>query len=110
MSERVDSPREIAHLLAESRAWLAGIIESAMDAIIAIDTVQNIQLYNPAAETMFGWTAEEVLGQPLDMLLPARFHASHRDLVRLFGESGVTVRAKEPLTVLSGLRKDGTEF
>lgn len=110
MNEKVISPRDIAQRLGESRAWLAGIIESAMDAIVAIDTDQNIQLFNPAAEKMFGWLAHEVLGQPLDMLLPARFYASHRELVHIFGESGVTVRGKEPLTVLSGLRRDGTEF
>jgi PAS domain S-box-containing protein len=58
-------------------ARLAGLLESAMDAIITVNAAQNILLYNRAAETIFGWPAAEVLGQPLVKLIPQRFHASH---------------------------------
>lgn len=49
---------------------LAGLVESAMDAIISIDENQRIVLFNPAAERMFALTAAEALGQPIDALLP----------------------------------------
>ena len=73
-------------------ARLAGLLESAMDAIITVDEAQNIILYNRAAETIFGWPAADVLGQPLVKLIPGRFHGSHagrsahsRYTVRLHG-------------------------
>ncbi len=50
---------------------LAGLVESATDAIISVDEDQLIVLFNPAAERMFGLPASEALGQPLDELLPS---------------------------------------
>ena len=47
-------------------ARLAGLVDSAMDGIITIDQNQRILLFNRAAETIFGWTGSQVLGQRLD--------------------------------------------
>lgn len=91
-------------------ARLAGLLDSAMDAIITVDEAQNIVMYNRAAERTFGWTAQEVRGRPLDVLLPERFRGSHGGHVRRFGATGVTSRRMSGSTVVYGLRKSGDEF
>ena len=89
---------------------LAGLLESAMDAIISCDDAQKIVLYNRAAEKTFGWTVEEALGQPLEMLLPSRYHQLHSQQVRRFGATGTTSRRMGDNTVLYARRKNGDEF
>jgi PAS domain S-box-containing protein len=81
-----------------------------MDAIIVVDEAQRITTFNPAAERMFGYAADEVLGRPLNLLLPARFRRSHRGHIRRFGESGVTSRSMATLGVLMAQRCGGDEF
>lgn len=91
-------------------ARLAGLLESAMDAIISIDAGQRIVLYNRAAEMIFGWPARAVMGQKLDMLLPERYRAGHAGQVARFGQTGVTSRRMGGRSVVVGLRKSGEEF
>ncbi|HSV82706.1 MAG TPA: PAS domain-containing sensor histidine kinase [Ramlibacter sp.] len=91
-------------------ARLAGLLESAMDAIISVDESQRIVLYNRAAEKIFGWPAAQVLGQPLELLLPSRFRAGHAEHVRRFGATGITSRRMSGSTVVYGLRAGGEEF
>jgi PAS domain S-box-containing protein len=97
-------------LIQESRARLSGIIGSAMDAIISVDTGQRITIFNEAAEQMFRCPAGEALGQPLDRFIPARFRQAHRRHVEEFGRTGTTSRAMTSLQPLAGLRADGEEF
>ena len=91
-------------------ARLAGLLDSAMDAIISVDEGQRIVLYNRAAERIFGWPAARILGEPLELLLPQRFRRTHADQVRHFGATGVTSRRMGGRTVLYGLRANGEEF
>jgi PAS domain S-box-containing protein len=91
-------------------ALLAGILDSAMDAIITIDEQQKIVLYNRSAETTFGWKREQVLGEPLQKLIPARFRTDHAGHVDRFGATGVTSRRMGALTVVHGVRSNGEEF
>lgn len=91
-------------------ARLAGLLDSAMDAILSVDESQAIVLYNRAAERIFGWSAAEVRGQRLEMLIPERFRRGHAGFVRRFGQTGVTTRAMGDGTVILGLRKGGEEF
>ena len=63
----------IAASLRLSEARLAGILDSAMDAIVTVDENQRIVLFNVAAEKMFRCSAEEALGQNLDRFIPERF-------------------------------------
>jgi PAS domain S-box-containing protein len=94
----------------EADSRLAAIVVSAMDAIVTIDEAQRIVLFNPAAEQMFGRTAEEVLGQPLDVLVPERFRAVHREHVERFARSGQSSRRMGQLGNVWGLRASGEEF
>jgi PAS domain S-box-containing protein len=96
--------------LRTSQAQMAGIIASAMDAIIAVDADQKITLFNAAAEKMFRCSAAEAIGQPLDRVIPERFRAAHREHIRAFGETQVTRRSMGALGGLWGVRADGEEF
>jgi PAS domain S-box-containing protein len=92
------------------QARASGIAESAMDPIISVDENQRIVLFNAAAERAFRWPRTAVLGQPLDMLLPVRFHAAHRTHVAQFRQTGVTSRRMGGLNALTGVRANGEEF
>ncbi|WP_354003715.1 PAS domain-containing sensor histidine kinase [Ramlibacter aurantiacus] len=95
---------------ADAAGRLAALLDSAMDAIISVDEQQRIVLYNRAAQQTFGWPAEQVLGRPMEMLMPERFRRSHAGHVRHFAETNVTSRRKGEGMVLYGLRADGCEF
>ncbi|MBI5772941.1 MAG: PAS domain S-box protein, partial [Verrucomicrobia bacterium] len=94
----------------EQQVRLAGILNSAMDAIITVDDAQRIVLFNRAAEQIFGWRAEEMLGQPMERLLPERFRAAYAEAVRAFGATGETSRRTGMPDPLSCRRADGGEF
>ena len=89
---------------------LKGIIESAMDAIITVDEDQRLVLFNRAAEQMFGYSAQEAIGQPLDRFVPDRFRDVHRHHIHTFGRSGVTSRKMGKLGTVMGRRSNGEEF
>ncbi|WP_434630065.1 EAL domain-containing protein [Chromobacterium sp. CV08] len=96
--------------LRESEARLAGMVQSAMDGIIALDAEQRVILFNEAAERMFGWREQEMLGQPLDRLLPAKLRAVHHQVVQRFGDSGASTRRMGQLGKVQGMRADGDAF
>jgi PAS domain S-box-containing protein len=96
--------------LRESEDRMAGIIDSAMDAIISVDDRQRVVLFNAAAERMFGYSAAETLGQPISRLIPERFRAAHEGHIHRFSETGETTRAMGALGAVSGLRRGGEEF
>jgi len=104
--ERVQAEK----VLTESQNQLTGIVESAMDAIIAIDGQQNVVVFNAAAEKMFGCTAEKAIGQSIEHFIPHRFRAQHAKNISGFAETGVTNRSMGALGALSALRANGEEF
>lgn len=95
---------------ANAAARLAGLLDSAMDAIITVDEGQRIVLYNRAAERIFGWPAAEVRGQPLTQLLPERFREAHSTHLRRFGATGTSSRRMSGSSIVYGLRANGEEF
>jgi PAS domain S-box-containing protein len=102
--------REVEEARQKNQAQLAGIVDAAMDAIVMIDGAQRITLFNPAAEQMFGRKADDMLGQPLDPLIPQRYRESHGQQIRLFSLTGATNRRINGPGNLSGLRANGEEF
>jgi PAS domain S-box-containing protein len=105
------SARKLAEeSMRESKEQLAGIVSSAMDAIITVDDDQRIVLFNEAAERMFGCPAAEAMGQLLDRFIPDRFRDTHAEHVRRCGETGGASLAKGRPSALVALRSDGTEF
>ncbi len=98
-------------IASESQAAIASLIDSARDAIVTADREQRVVIFNHAAEAMFGYTAAEVYGQPLEILMPARFRHTHRAQVAKFGEGeGEPRQMSHADRVVVGVRRDGSEF
>ena len=102
--------RQSQEELCRSEARLAGIVAASPDAIVSIDDLQQITLFNEGAEQMFGYAKAEALGAPLDLLLPVRFRASHREQVRRFAEGEESARKMGEEGVVFGRRSNGQEF
>jgi PAS domain S-box-containing protein len=97
--------------LRASEARLAGVISIAADAIICLDEAQRIVMYNEAAQRTFGWSREEVLGKPHDILVPERSRESHRRHIASFAAAAETAcNVGEYRPEILGLRKNGEEF
>ncbi len=85
------------------------ILDHALDGIIAINEQGLVESFNPAAERIFGYMAEEVLGKPLTFLMPERYRDAHQrglERARSTGESRIIGKMVE----MHGLKKDGGEF
>ncbi|HTS18595.1 MAG TPA: PAS domain S-box protein [Verrucomicrobiae bacterium] len=102
--------KQAEEALRMSQARYAQLIDSAMDAIVTLDSQQRIVLFNPAAERMFGCPAGEALGKSIDRFIPERFREAHRRQVDEFGGRGVTSRRMGALGALGALRANGEEF
>lgn len=87
-----------------------GVMQISEDAIISVDDGQNISLFNPGAEKIFGFKAEEIVGRPLNLLIPSRYHWAHTKQVDEFQKSTDSLRAMNARGTIYGRRKDGTEF
>jgi PAS domain S-box-containing protein len=108
LSEAARRAREEA--LRSSEARFSGIVELASDAIISVDENQRIVFFNQGAATIFGYRPEEILGRPLDLLLPSHARGAHRGHVETFDQSPVSSRRMGQRKAISGLRKNGEEF
>ncbi|NOJ98834.1 PAS domain S-box protein, partial [Corallococcus coralloides] len=104
------SRRRVDQSLRLSEARFAGIVTHAADAIISIDTEQRIVLFNASAERIFGYSAPEVLGQPLDILLPEHLRAVHSAHVRRFAQGTATSRHMGERLPILGRRRGGEAF
>lgn len=106
----VDRSRRLQSVIEDERARFAGIIDSAMDAIISVDSEQRIVLFNQAAEVVFRCKASEAIGTPLARFIPERSRAVHAEHIRLFAQTGVSRRRMGHLGKIRGLRADGQMF
>ncbi|AGK50798.1 sensory box protein [Burkholderia thailandensis MSMB121] len=93
-----------------NEARMMGIIRSSMEAIITVDEMQTIVIFNPAAERVFGVSAMDAIGSPLSRFIPERFREAHEKHVEQFGVTGVSERQMGRQRVLYGLRENGEEF
>ncbi len=95
--------------LAESEGRLRSIVQSTSDAIILIDTQGRVAFWNRGAEKIFGYGAEEMVGQPMTRIIPERFREAHeRGVQRVAAARRLTMHAA--MFELRGLKKNGTEF
>src|SRR5688572_21505619 len=96
------------HVLAPE--LFSGFLAISADAVIAVDDEQRIIFFNAGAERIFGYTADEVGGRYLAMLLPERYRPTHRGHVHGFGAAHGSARLMGERQEISGLRKNGDEF
>ena len=85
------------------------VVESAPNGMLMIDPQGTMTMVNKQVERMFGYSREEMLGQPVEMLIPERFRPNHPSHRRGYF-SAPTSRAMGVGGELFGLRKNGTEF
>lgn len=96
--------------LRRSEQRLAAILDNAQDAIISLDVKQRITLFNHGAEAIFGYEAHEILGKPLDILIPERLRSSHKSHIAGFTAGDAAARRMGERGEIFGRRKDGSEF
>lgn len=102
--------KQVEEALRVAQVRFSGILDIANDAVISVDGKQQITLFNQGAEKIFGYTAQEAIGQPLDLLLPIRFADVHRQHVKDFGQSSSEARRMGERREIFGRRKTGEDF
>jgi PAS domain S-box-containing protein len=102
--------READVEMRRARATFEGILAIASDAVVCVGEEQRIQFFNAGAERIFGYGAAEVLGAPLETLIPERHRPAHAERVRAFGDGTVHARRMGERGEISGRRKGGEIF
>ena len=102
--------RTRAHELAVTAQRLHGVLDSVLDAYVAIDVYGLVTAWNPAAERLFGYHAAEVMGRPVaDLIIPERFRAAHAaGLARLHSGGPSTLAGQR--VELTAHDRSGVEF
>ncbi|MEM7593967.1 MAG: PAS domain S-box protein, partial [Cyanobacteria bacterium P01_A01_bin.83] len=97
--------------LRENQQRLEGILDNADEAIISINEQYQVQIFNQGAENIFGYQADQIIGQPLDILLPEAFRQIHRRHIQQFSQSGEQARRMaQRSNEVFGRRKNGEQF
>ncbi len=96
--------------LRDSETLLRTVINATKEAMVSIDQDGLVTLFNPAAEEMFGRKRKEMIGQPLDCLLPEEYRKRHTEYVRSYFATGEPHNAINTTSELSGLRSNGDVF
>jgi len=107
--ERQVTVSKVRMALRESEAKFRSVMESAIDAIISGDSKGNIRSWNTAAAVLFGHTEEEVIGKPIELIIPERFRKSHQEGVHRVSSGGPSHVIGKTVE-LAAIRKDGSEF
>jgi PAS domain S-box-containing protein len=110
LESEISERRRAEEALKASQARFAGIMKISADAVISTNESQRITLFNQGAEKVFGYSPNEVLGQPLDILIPERLREAHRRHAAAFLQSDQQTLRMSLRNYLLGLRKDGSEF
>ncbi len=110
ISADITERKQAEDKLRDSETRFAGIVNSALDAIISVNEEQQIVLFNAAAELMFGCRATDAIGQPLGCFVPDRYRTEHQEHIINFGLTGMTSRSMGKPGILKALRADGEEF
>ena len=102
--------KQVNQTLQERTDRLDGIYRSVGEGILSMGADQRVVLFNAAAEHIFGRSADEMIDQPLEVLLPQRYRAMHAQHLLEFARSGQSTRAMGHYGLIYGLRANGEEF
>lgn len=105
----IEPQKQVEEKLHETEARSRAILENTIDGFITIDTDGIIQSYNRAAEKIFNYSKEEVIGKNINMLMPSPHHENHDRYISNYletGEKQIIGTGRE----VRGKRKDGTTF
>ncbi len=108
-AESEHRPKISSGALERSETKFRSVAQSAVDAIISINSSDEIIFWNKAAQRIFGYTEEEILGKHAAMLMPGRYREAHRNGIDQYLGTGRKVLIGRMLEV-QGLRKNGEEF
>jgi two-component system sensor kinase FixL len=92
-----------------AQTLLQNLVQTAQDAIVSIDQRGRIELFNPAAEQIFGYTRAEAVGQNVNMLMPEPYASEHDEYIRRAQRTG-EFRALGRTRVIAARRKTGEVF
>lgn len=96
-------------LLENSETRFRSVVETASDAIISADDRGRIVFWNKAAETTFGYSAGDIIGELITILMPPRFRQAHQEGLKRVVSTGKTKIIGKTVE-LFGLKRDGSEF
>jgi PAS domain S-box-containing protein len=99
----------VERVMRESAARLRAVVDTAVDGVILIDARGNIMMFNPACERLFKYTAQEIIGENVKLLMPGSYRAEHDRYIRNFldtGERKIIGIGREVV----GQRNDGSTF
>ena len=91
------------------QAWLQSLIETTQDAVLSIDRQGRVVLFNPAAERIFGYTRDEVIGQKVNMLMAEPYATEHDEYIARYESTG-EARAIGRIRTVTAQRKNGEPF
>ncbi|HPO14116.1 MAG TPA: PAS domain S-box protein [Candidatus Hydrogenedentes bacterium] len=110
LSQEIANRQQVENTLRKSEAMLQGIGTSALDAVILMDNAGRVYYWNPAAERLLGYKAEEIIGKPAhEILAPARYRKAYTKGLQNWhatGEGPVVGKTMD----LKAVRKDGAEI
>jgi two-component system, LuxR family, sensor kinase FixL len=92
-----------------AEAWVHSLIETTQDAVISIDRHARIVLFNPAAQRIFGYQPEEVVGQKVNMLMPEPYTSEHDAYIERYERTG-EAHAIGRIRTVTAKRKNGETF
>ena len=109
LREEITERKGIVTALKDSEAQIRAIVENVVDGIVTIDEKGIIELFNPTAEKIFGYSAKEVIGKNISMLMPQPYQSEHDGYLQSYQETGDAkiIGLKREVW---GLRKDRSVF
>ncbi|MCI5222350.1 MAG: PAS domain S-box protein, partial [Candidatus Electrothrix sp. AR4] len=109
LEKEISERKKTGAKLQKSEARIRAVVDNLIDGIITIDEKGIIEFFNPAAELIFGFQADEVIGKNVNMLMPEPHHSLHDIYLENYKKTGnaqLVRRGRE----MPGRRKDGTIF
>ena len=110
LHQKIEQHKNTEEALIESQIRFAGILDIANEAIISIDEDQKIVLFNKGAEKIFGYTATEAVGRPLEILLPKKYVLDHSKHIKEFATASEAARLMGKRNSIFGRKKNGHVF